>query len=67
MRTAWSFVRCRILGRHRRQPVLEPDENGWRCDEVVLERSYVERVHDTQLQGAPLSTGAAGGPPVPAP
>jgi hypothetical protein len=49
----WTFVRCRVVGKHRWEPVAGDDpDSGWRCrdcDEVVLERDYIERDYDPEV------------------
>jgi len=52
MSNAWTFVRCRIAGKHRWEPFSDDGESGWRCrdcGEVILERELVERDHEPDL------------------
>ena len=49
MRSPWSILRCRLLQRHRWEPVERNGDKGWECrdcPEQVFEREYLERVYD---------------------
>lgn len=47
-----TFVRCRVLGKHRWEPVGEGLDSGSRCrdcGEEILERYFVERDHEPEV------------------
>ncbi len=49
MPNPWTIVRCRVFGLHRWETVEVRGDRGWACrtcDEVVLDRYFLEREHD---------------------
>ena len=49
MPNPWTVVRCRVFGLHRWETVEVHGDRGWACptcDEVVLERYFLERDYD---------------------
>ena len=65
MRTPWSVLRCRLLGVHPWQVSDDKGFKRWDCRDFkafVLEREYVERVHDPDATDRPVMShgGAAG-------
>jgi hypothetical protein len=62
MRNPWTVLRCRFLG-HGWETIEVDGPVGWRCrccDELVLEREYLERVHDPEVTDrSPASHGGA--------
>ncbi len=66
----WTFVRCRIAGKHRWEPVGDVDDldTGWRCRdcaELVLMRYVLERNHDPHVSPPYSAWGAGGGAMMP--
>ena len=68
MRNPWKVVRC-LLGAHRWQTCEVGGDKGWscrHCEALVLEREYLERVHDPDATDRPvLSHGGAAGASLP--
>jgi hypothetical protein len=55
IRNPWTFVRCRVAGRHRWVEVVGDDEldSGWRCSdcgELVLQRHIAERDYEPEVK-----------------
>ena len=53
----WTFVRCRIAGKHRWEPVAGDDlDSGWRCrdcNELAVKRDVVERNYEPEEPSSP--------------
>ena len=70
MQNPSTLVRCRVLGLHRWETVEVGGDRGWACrtcDEVVLERYFLEREYDPYPDVDLKRYGAAAGvasPPV---
>ena len=58
MPNPWDFLRC-VVGVHRWQTVEVSGDKGWkcrRCEALVLEREYLERVHDPDATDRPVKS-----------
>ena len=66
MRRLWEALLCR-LDVHSWETAEVNGDKGWkctRCSELVLEREYLERVHDSDATNGPaMSGGAVAAPP----
>jgi hypothetical protein len=68
MRNPWNVVLC-LLGVHRWRTYSVSGDKGWKCrncEALVLEREYLERVHDPAATDRPvMSHGGAAGASLP--
>jgi hypothetical protein len=63
MRNSWKILRCQLRP-HRWETVEVRGDKGWKCRNchaLVLEREYLERVHDPDAPDRPVWS--AGSPP----